>query len=65
MQGRGEDRPARKHTRHKLGKTSAGRYLRVVYSPDPDPGSLFVITAYPLTGRALKAHRRYMRSKRK
>jgi hypothetical protein len=28
-----------------IGQTRAGRYLRVVYVPDPEPESLFVITA--------------------
>lgn len=27
-----------------IGQTRAGRYLRVVYVPDPEPESLFVIT---------------------
>ena len=36
----------------KLGQTSAGRYLQVIYSPDEEPGGVFVITAYELTGKA-------------
>ena len=31
----GEDRPGRDDSRHALGQTDAGRYLRVVYVPDP------------------------------
>ena len=30
-----------------------GRYLRVVYVPDPEPESVFVVTAYELTGKPL------------
>ena len=43
------------------GQTDAGRYLQVVYSPDPAGDSVFVITAYPLTGKALQAYRRRQR----
>jgi hypothetical protein len=32
--------------------------LRVIYVPDPAPGSVFVITAYALGTKALKALRR-------
>ena len=35
-----------------LGQTEAGRYLKVIYVPDPEPGSMFVITAM-LERRAL------------
>jgi hypothetical protein len=41
-----------------LGQTEAGRYLKVIYVPDPEPGSVFVITAYDLGPKALKALRR-------
>ena len=50
-----------RNSRLKSGKTDAGRYLQVVYSPDPAGDSVFVITAYPLTGKALKAYRRRQR----
>ena len=43
-------------------KTQAGRYLRVIYVPDPTPGSVFVITAYELGEKALKALRRRVKS---
>jgi len=35
-----------------------GRYLRVIYVPDPKPDSVFVITAYELYGKELLAYRR-------
>ena len=54
----GEDRQGREGSRVALGQTSAGRYLRVIYVPDPEPNSVFVITAYELTGKALTAYKR-------
>jgi hypothetical protein len=53
-----EDRPGRDGSRVALGQSRQGRYLRVVYVPDPSPGSVFVITAYPLGPKALRALRR-------
>ena len=50
-------------SRMKLGRTLAGRYLQVIYSPDEEPGSVFVITAYELIGKAKKAYRRRRRRK--
>ncbi len=61
--GRGDDFPARQGSRMKLGQTWAGRYLQVIYVPDEDPGSLFVITAYELHGKAKAAYRRRQRRK--
>jgi hypothetical protein len=57
----GEDRPGRDGSRVVIGKTKAGRYLRVIYVPDPEPNSVFVITAYELRGKALFAYRRRLR----
>ncbi len=57
----GEDRPGREGSRVALGPTASGRYLRVIYVPDPEPDSVFVITAYDLTGKPLKAYRRRRR----
>jgi hypothetical protein len=58
-----EDRPGREGSRIALGQTSSGRYLRVVYVPDPQLYSVFVITAYELTGKPLAALRRRRRKK--
>ena len=44
-----------------MGQTEAGRYLRVIYVPDPNSDSVFVVTAYPLTGKPLQAYRRRRR----
>ncbi len=58
-----EDRPGQEGARIAIGRTAAGRYLRVVYVPDPEPNSLFVITAYELRGKPLTAYRRRRRRK--
>ncbi len=57
----GEDRPGREGSRVAVGRTSDGRYLRVIYVPDPEPDQVFVITAYELRGKPLAAFRRRMR----
>lgn len=59
-----EDRPGREGSRVALGQADPGRYLRVIYVPDPIPDSVFVITAYPLGWRALRALRRRRRRRR-
>ena len=53
-----EDRPGTEGSRVAIGQTEAGRYLRVIYVPDPVPDSAFVITGYDLGPKALKALRR-------
>jgi hypothetical protein len=57
----GEDRPGRDGSRIAVGQTRAGRYLRVIYVPDPEPESVFVVTAYELRGKPLLAYRRRRR----
>jgi len=57
----GEDRPGRDGSRIAVGQTSAGRYLRIIYVPDPEPESVFVITAHELSGKPLLAYRRRKR----
>jgi len=64
LEGPGEDRPGREGSRIAIGQTAAGRYLRVIYVPDQDPESVFVITAYELKGRALQAYKRRRKRKR-
>jgi hypothetical protein len=60
----GEDRPGEEGARIALGRTEAGRYLRVVYVPDPEPDSVFVITAYTLEGKPLAAYKRRRRKQK-
>jgi uncharacterized DUF497 family protein len=59
----GEDRPGQEGSRIAIGQTQNGRYLRVIYVPDPQPDSIFVITAYELKGKPLIAYRRRRRRK--
>jgi hypothetical protein len=54
----GEDRPGREGSRVAIGRTQGGRYLRVIYVADPEPDSVFVITAYELKGKPLTGYRR-------
>jgi len=60
-----EDRPGTKDSRVAIGRTTAGRILRVIYVRDPKPDSLFVITAYDLEGKPLAAFRRRMKKKQR
>ena len=57
-----EDVLGREGSRIVIGQTSAGRYLQVIYVPDPEPHSVFVITAYELKGKPLAAFKRRRRS---
>jgi len=65
LRNSGEDRPGHAGSRIAIGKTINGRHLRVVYVPDPEPDSMFIVTAYDLTGKALIAYRRRLRRKGK
>lgn len=56
-----EDRSGRDGCRHALGQTAAGRYLHVIYVPDEEGDGVFVITAYEIRGKPLKAFRRRTR----
>ena len=58
-----EDRPGRDGSRVALGQTRGGRFLRVIYVRDPQPDSVFVVTAYDLRGKPLLAYRRRLRKK--
>jgi hypothetical protein len=61
----GEEHAGTDHSRIRLGQTEAGRYLQVVYVPDPGGESAFVVTAYDLTPNAKRAYRRRQRRKKK
>jgi hypothetical protein len=61
----GEDRPGYDDSRVAIGISDGGRYLKIVYVPDADDESVFVITAYELKGKALAAYRRRMRRRRR
>ena len=59
----GEDRRGQEGSRVAIGQTRAKSSLRVIYVPDPEPDSIFVITAYELRGKPLAAYRRRQRRK--
>jgi uncharacterized protein DUF4258 len=63
LESPGEDRPGRDGSRVALGQTRGGRFLRVIYVRDPQPDSVFVVTAYDLRGKLLLAYRRRLRKK--
>lgn len=56
-----EDRLGLDGSRAATGQTEAGRYLRVIYVPDVDTESVFVITAYEMVGKPLAAYKRRRR----
>ena len=58
-----QDIRGREHSRIAIGQTGEGRYLRVIYVPDPVPDSVFVITAYELGVKAKRAIRRRKKKK--
>jgi hypothetical protein len=61
LQKPGEDRAGLEGSRIALGQTASGRYLRVVYIPEPD--NVFVLTAFELTGKPLVAFRKRRKKK--
>jgi len=61
----GEDEACAGGSRQALGQTANGRYLRVIYVPDEEGDGVFVVTAYPLAGKQLKAFRRRQRRRRR
>ena len=53
LHGQGDDFSARDNSRMKVGQNRCRpRYLQVIFVPDEDPQSVFVITAYELRGKA-------------
>ena len=60
-----EDRAGDEASRVAIGQTLAGRYLKVIYTRDLEGDSVFVITAFDLRGKPLKAYRRRKRRKRR
>ncbi len=59
-----QDIRGRDDSRIAIGQTPEGRYLKVIYVPDPAPASVFVITAYELGPKAKRAIRRRKKKKR-
>jgi len=61
----GDDFRGGRNSRVRFGQTLDGRYLKVIYVLDEERDSAFVITAYDLKGKELKAFRRRQRRKRR
>jgi hypothetical protein len=61
----GLDFPEARNARTHVAQTHAGRHLKVVYVPDEGADSAFVVTAYELRGKALRAYRRAKRRKKR
>ncbi len=61
----GDEFPGSEGSRIRQGQTEAGRYLQVVFAPDPGGASVFVITASELTPNAKRAYRRRQRRKKR
>lgn len=61
----GEDRLGYEGARVAIGRTQAGRYLKIIYVPEARSGRTFVITAYELRGKPLAAYKRRRQRKRK
>jgi len=59
--GRGDEFQGTRNSRVRFGQTLAGRYLKVIFVPELERDSIFVITAYDLRGQALRAFRRRQR----
>lgn len=57
----GQEIAGNANSKLKVGQTAAGRFLRVIYSPDDDGEGVFVITAYELRAKAKRALKRRRR----
>lgn len=60
-----ENRPGRSASRVIIGRTRAGRVLRVICVPDDADDGMFVVTAFELTGKPLRAFQRRCRKRGK
>ncbi len=58
-----ESRRGAGNSRVAIGKTPAGRYLKVIYVPDEQRHGLFVVTAYELRRKPMAAFRRRYRKR--
>lgn len=58
-----ENLPGPRNSRIVLGRTRAGRVLKVVCVPDDVGDGVFVVTAFDLRGKPLRAFKRRMRGR--
>lgn len=56
-----ERAPGRADTTVVIGRTRSGRLLRVIYSPSRDGNGIFVVTAYDLPPKQLRALNRRLK----
>ena len=56
-----ENLPGLRNSRIVLGRTKAGRMLKVVIVPDDDGAGVFVVTAFDMAGKPLHAFQRRLR----
>ena len=56
-----ENLPGSRNSRIVIGRTRAGRVLKVVIVPDDDGEGVFVVTAFDLMGKPLRAFQRRLR----
>lgn len=56
-----EDREGEDGSRVAIGQTEGGRYLRVIYVWDREPGEILIVAAHELGPKALHALRRRRR----
>jgi hypothetical protein len=47
-----------------IGRTRAGRYLKVIYSPDDFGADIFVITAFDVPPKQIRAVKRRLKRRR-
>ena len=59
-----EQRKGREDSIVVIGRTEAGRFLKVIYVPDDDGKCIFVVTAYPIGPNQMKALKRRMKRRR-
>ena len=56
-----ENLPGRRRSRVVIGRTRAGRILKVICVPDDGGRDVFVVTAFDLKGKPLRAFKRRSR----
>ena len=60
-----EKTPGRGESVIALGRTRAGRFLKVIYSPADEGPGIFVISAFDLAPKQVRAMNRRLRRKRR
>jgi hypothetical protein len=58
-----ENLPGQRISRIVIGRTRASRVLKVICVPDDDAAGVFVVTAFDLKGKPLRAFKRRLRNR--